>query len=100
MPSRLTRGFADTSVGQVHYRAAKPQGAVSTRPLVMFHGSPSSSRSLARLVACLGDQRCVIAFDTMDRAQRWSASAAVKENNAIRSRAAKWRSFLVEGPLH
>jgi len=61
----LTRGFADTSVGQVHYRAAKPQGAVSTRPLVMFHGSPSSSRSLARLVACLGDQRCVIAFDTM-----------------------------------
>jgi len=65
MPSRLTRGFADTSVGQVHYRAAKPQGAVSTRPLVMFHGSPSSSRSLARLVACLGDQRCVIAFDTM-----------------------------------
>jgi uncharacterized protein (DUF1330 family) len=42
----------------------------------------------------------LIAFDTMDRAQRWSASAAVKENNAIRSRAAKWRSFLVEGPLH
>ena len=28
MPSRLTRGFADTSVGQVHYRAARPQGAV------------------------------------------------------------------------
>jgi pimeloyl-ACP methyl ester carboxylesterase len=31
----------------------------------MFHGSPSSSRSLARLVACLGDRRSVIAFDTM-----------------------------------
>ena len=56
MPSRVTRGFADTSVGQVHYRTARPARAVSTRPLVMFHGSPSSSMSLARLVACLGDR--------------------------------------------
>ena len=65
MPSRVTRGFADTSVGQVHYRTARPHGTVSTRPLVMFHGSPSSSTSLSRLVSCLGDRRVVIAFDTM-----------------------------------
>jgi pimeloyl-ACP methyl ester carboxylesterase len=65
MPSKVTRGFADTSVGQVHYRTARPQGAVSTRPLMMFHGSPSSSTSLSRLVACLGERRTVVAFDTM-----------------------------------
>ena len=39
----------------------------------------------------------VIAFDTLERAQRWSASSPVKETNAIRRSAATWRSFLVEG---
>ena len=42
----------------------------------------------------------VIAFDTLDRAQRWSTSAPVKEINAARSQAAKWRAFIVEGLPH
>jgi uncharacterized protein (DUF1330 family) len=42
----------------------------------------------------------VIAFDTVERAQRWSMSAPVKEVNAVRSQSAKWRSFIVEGLPH
>jgi uncharacterized protein (DUF1330 family) len=42
----------------------------------------------------------VIAFDTPERARRWSVSAPVKEINALRSRSASWRSFLVEGVAH
>lgn len=65
MQSTIKRGFADTSVGQVHYRYARPAGAQSSRPLVMFHGSPSSSHSLARQIRHLAKSRTVIAFDTM-----------------------------------
>src|SRR5262249_4568564 len=65
MPPVVKRGFADTSVGQVHYRIAHPSGAPSTRPLVIFHGSPSSSLSLMRLMTHLAETRTVIAFDTM-----------------------------------
>ena len=64
MPATIKRGFADTAVGQVHYRMTRPTG-VTARPLVMFHGSPSSSLSLVRLMAHLGESRTVIAFDTM-----------------------------------
>jgi pimeloyl-ACP methyl ester carboxylesterase len=64
LPS-LKRGFADTSVGQVHYRTAEPSSYAQARPLVMFHGSPSSSYSLARQIANLATSRVVIAFDTM-----------------------------------
>ena len=65
MSSGIKRGFADTSVGQVHYRTARPAGTSRTRPLVMFHGSPSSSLSLLREIANLALSRTVIAFDTM-----------------------------------
>jgi pimeloyl-ACP methyl ester carboxylesterase len=65
MQPTIKRGFADTSVGQVHYRFAGPASAQRTPPLVMFHGSPSSSHSLARQIANLAESRTVIAFDTM-----------------------------------
>jgi uncharacterized protein (DUF1330 family) len=42
----------------------------------------------------------VIAFDTVERAQRWSTSTPVKEINAIRSQSAKWRAFIAEGLPH
>ncbi|CAN0492104.1 unnamed protein product, partial [Phaeothamnion confervicola] len=65
MASKITRGFADTSAGQLHYRTARPERASPARPLVMFHGSPSSSHSLSRQVGNLAEGRTVIAFDTM-----------------------------------
>src|SRR5262245_22270676 len=64
LPS-LKRGFADTSAGQVHFRTARPAHRTQARPLVMFHGSPSSSQSLSRQIANLAASRVVIAFDTM-----------------------------------
>ena len=42
----------------------------------------------------------VIAFDNVDGARRWSESVPAKELDAMRSRAAKWRSFLVDGHFH
>lgn len=65
MSVSIKRGFAETSVGQVHYRMAGPSTPTGRRPLVMFHGSPSSSHSLARQIANLAQSRGVIAFDTM-----------------------------------
>ena len=61
----MKRGFADIAEGQVHYRTARPAIGSGKRPLIMFHGSPGSSRSLERLVANLGRSRIVIAFDTL-----------------------------------
>ncbi len=65
MPPAMKRGFADTSAGQVHYRIARPSGTAAARPLVMFHGSPSSSLSLVRLMTHVAETRTVMAFDTM-----------------------------------
>lgn len=65
MPPAVKRGFADTSAGQVHYRIARSPSATAARPLVMFHGSPSSSVSLVRLMTHLAETHLVIAFDTM-----------------------------------
>jgi pimeloyl-ACP methyl ester carboxylesterase len=65
MSVSIKRGFADTSVGQVHYRTAGPSVPTGKRPLAMFHGSPSSSHSLARQIVNLAQDRRVIAFDTM-----------------------------------
>jgi pimeloyl-ACP methyl ester carboxylesterase len=65
MSASIKRGFADTSVGQVHYRAASPSAPTGKCPLVMFHGSPSSSHSLTRQIVNLAQSRRVIAFDTM-----------------------------------
>jgi uncharacterized protein (DUF1330 family) len=42
----------------------------------------------------------VIAFDTVERALRWSESDPAKELAAMRNRAAKSRTFIVEGFGH
>jgi uncharacterized protein (DUF1330 family) len=42
----------------------------------------------------------VIAFDSLDRAQRWSESAPAKELAAARARLAKSRAFFVEEAHH
>lgn len=59
---QLRRGFADTSLGQVHFRQA---GADGTRPaLLCFHISPLSSRYCEPLLMEMARDRRVIAFDT------------------------------------
>lgn len=62
----IRRGFADISEGQVHFRAAGPDPrAGGPRPLLVFHGSPGSSKQLERLIAAMGETRPVFGFDTM-----------------------------------
>jgi pimeloyl-ACP methyl ester carboxylesterase len=58
---QVRRGFVGIAEGDVHYRAAG-QGGV---PLVMFHPSPFSALVLEPLVAALGEDRRVVAPDTL-----------------------------------
>ena len=65
MPQDVKRGYADFADGQIHYRIARPAQPTGKRPLVLFHGSPASSRSLERMVRALGKSRPTIAFDAL-----------------------------------
>ena len=61
---QIVRGFVDIAEGQVHYRQAgsSPPGQP---PLVMFHASPGSAKSLEPLMQVLASRRRVIALDTL-----------------------------------
>ena len=61
---RIRRGFIDIEEGQVHYRQAGDRRP-GQLPLVMFHASPGSSRSLEPLMQVLAQTRWVIAPDTL-----------------------------------
>lgn len=57
---RVTRGYVDTSVGQLLMRRTGPDEG---RPLVLLHASPSSSKGLEPLMLQLGGARPVVTFD-------------------------------------
>lgn len=62
MPARVTRSYVDGPYGQMHVRSA---GLPSSKPtLVCFHMSPMSSRTFARFLAEMGEDRRAIAIDT------------------------------------
>ena len=65
---RIKHGFADSVYGQVHYLTASPGNALTKArwktPLVMFHQSPLSAREFGPLIAEMGRDRVVIAFDS------------------------------------
>ena len=91
--------YAVIEISDIVDRAAFDQVLQST-PMGLV---PFSGRYVVRsdkLVAIEGTpprRFVLIAFDTMDRALRWSASPAVKQTNDLRRTSAKWTSFLVEG---
>lgn len=61
----VRRAYADTSIGQIHYRIAKPNsGSPSAVPLLMLHMSPASSLVYERLMQVLGESRLCFAPDT------------------------------------
>ncbi len=62
----IRQGFVDSVYGQLHYLTARPTGAEShwKTPLVLFHMSPLSAREFGPLIAEMGRDRVVIAFDT------------------------------------
>ncbi len=55
----VRKGFVNTSHGQMHYRAAG-----SGPPVILVHGSPSSSRTYIDLIEKFSNQFTVIALDT------------------------------------
>ena len=61
MAAGFSRGYADTSFGQVHLRRAGPRGH---RPLLMLHASPGSARGILPLASRLAEKRDVVAMDT------------------------------------
>lgn len=56
----IRRRYADVSFGQVHYRT----GGSGDVPLVMLHGSASSTRMMLPLLRALARERRVFALDT------------------------------------
>ncbi|HEY3062857.1 MAG TPA: alpha/beta hydrolase [Chloroflexota bacterium] len=57
----LTRAYVRTAAGVVHVRRG---GAGPRRAVVLLHGSPRSSASLAALASALSEDRPVVAIDT------------------------------------
>jgi pimeloyl-ACP methyl ester carboxylesterase len=62
MPDRIKRQFVDIAEGQAHFRYC---GNPDAPALVMLHGSPGSSYSLAPLMGHLARDRYVVALDTL-----------------------------------
>jgi haloalkane dehalogenase len=59
----ITRGYANTPIGQVHYRSAGERRP-DAPPLVLLHQTPSSSVMFERLMAELAGEVFMIAPDT------------------------------------
>ena len=61
-PPRLSRAFAETSTGRVHYRYHRPDSPKGT--LLLLHASPTSSWSMRALGGALAGDLKVICPDT------------------------------------
>lgn len=59
----LRKGYAETSHGQIHYRACG-LGSVSGDPVLFFHRTPVCSASFVPVLQALAGWRPMVAFDT------------------------------------
>ncbi len=57
------RGFADTEIGQIHYRIAVPENPIRP-PLVCLHQSPKSSREFDAFIRKASRDRIVVGLDS------------------------------------
>jgi pimeloyl-ACP methyl ester carboxylesterase len=57
----IRKGYADTPVGQIHYRTT---GSAAGVPIVLLHQTASSSASYERLMPLLSQRHTVYALDT------------------------------------
>lgn len=62
LAGKLSSTYAETPAGQLHVRGRLEGGG---RPIVLFHASPTSARTLQSLATGLASSRPVIAFDTL-----------------------------------
>jgi len=62
--TKIRRAYGDGGYGQLHYRIAGPDGAVSAPPLLCFHQTPADGSEWLPLMPGLAQDRIVIAVDT------------------------------------
>ncbi|NBC35356.1 alpha/beta fold hydrolase [Novosphingobium sp. FSY-8] len=60
----ITKAYAPSRYGQIHYRLCLPQGPVSAPPILCLHQTPSNSHEWRALMPHLAQGRVVIAPDT------------------------------------
>jgi pimeloyl-ACP methyl ester carboxylesterase len=60
----VTRAYADSRYGQLHYRIARPTEASTAPPILCLHQTPSHSGDWLPVMPTLGEKRVVIAVDT------------------------------------
>lgn len=59
---QITKGYVDTSLGQIHYRTCGDD--LGGTPIVMLHQTASSSEMFEALMQQMGDEYRIIALDT------------------------------------
>lgn len=62
--STVTRAYAPSRFGQIHYRIAMPAEATSAPPLLCLHQTPTNGGDWMPVLPTLGETRVVIAADT------------------------------------
>ncbi|TPG49412.1 alpha/beta fold hydrolase [Sphingomonas glacialis] len=62
--AHVTRAYAPSRIGQLHYRIAAPAKDASAPPLLCLHQTPSNSVDWEPLLPLLGADRVVVAVDT------------------------------------
>jgi pimeloyl-ACP methyl ester carboxylesterase len=60
----VKRAYAETSIGQIHYRYVMPEIPTGLPPLLLLHMSPASGLIYENLMNALGQSRVCIAPDT------------------------------------
>lgn len=60
----IRRGYVACSLGQLHFREARPEQPGDKPALVLLHQNPSSSGEYENLIRAMAEDRHVIAFDT------------------------------------
>ncbi len=60
----VTRAYAASRYGQLHYRIARPDEATTAPPLLCMHQTPSHGGDWLPVMPTLGEKRVVIAVDT------------------------------------
>ncbi len=60
----VTRAYAKSRYGQLHYRIARPEGASAAPPLLCMHQTPSHGGDWLPVMPALAEKRVVIAVDT------------------------------------
>ncbi|WP_143271088.1 MULTISPECIES: alpha/beta fold hydrolase [unclassified Azospirillum] len=78
----ITKGYADTQEGQLHYRTC-PSGDPSAAPILFFHRAPVCSGSFDQVLKRLSGWRRMVAFDTPGFGQSYTPDAGTPISRVV-----------------